>query len=55
MKKSYLPTGYAPDQLSRGRLELGIGRGVNPTELSFLGITDMKVFGIDRCTTPATA
>jgi alkanesulfonate monooxygenase SsuD/methylene tetrahydromethanopterin reductase-like flavin-dependent oxidoreductase (luciferase family) len=31
------------DQLSRGRLELGIGRGVNPTELSFLGITDMKV------------
>ena len=31
------------DQLSRGRLELGIGRGVNPTELSFLGISDMKV------------
>lgn len=31
------------DQLSRGRLELGIGRGVNPIELSFLGITDTKV------------
>lgn len=31
------------DQLSRGRLELGIGRGVSPIELSFLGIDDMKV------------
>jgi alkanesulfonate monooxygenase SsuD/methylene tetrahydromethanopterin reductase-like flavin-dependent oxidoreductase (luciferase family) len=31
------------DQLSCGRLELGIGRGVNPIELSFLGITDMSV------------
>jgi alkanesulfonate monooxygenase SsuD/methylene tetrahydromethanopterin reductase-like flavin-dependent oxidoreductase (luciferase family) len=31
------------DQLSRGRLELGIGRGVSPIELSFLGIRDMKV------------
>jgi alkanesulfonate monooxygenase SsuD/methylene tetrahydromethanopterin reductase-like flavin-dependent oxidoreductase (luciferase family) len=31
------------DQMSRGRLELGIGRGVSPIELSFLGITDTKV------------
>jgi alkanesulfonate monooxygenase SsuD/methylene tetrahydromethanopterin reductase-like flavin-dependent oxidoreductase (luciferase family) len=31
------------DQMSRGRLELGIGRGVSPVELSFLGVTDMKV------------
>jgi alkanesulfonate monooxygenase SsuD/methylene tetrahydromethanopterin reductase-like flavin-dependent oxidoreductase (luciferase family) len=31
------------DQLSRGRLELGIGRGVSPIELSFLGIRDMKI------------
>ncbi|HEV8020312.1 MAG TPA: LLM class flavin-dependent oxidoreductase [Candidatus Lustribacter sp.] len=31
------------DHLSRGRLELGIGRGVSPIELSFLGISDMKV------------
>lgn len=31
------------DQMSRGRLELGIGRGVSPIELSFLGIDDMQV------------
>lgn len=31
------------DQLSRGRLELGIGRGVSPIELSFLGVSDPKV------------
>lgn len=31
------------DQLSCGRLELGIGRGVSPIELSFLGIDDTKV------------
>jgi alkanesulfonate monooxygenase SsuD/methylene tetrahydromethanopterin reductase-like flavin-dependent oxidoreductase (luciferase family) len=31
------------DQMSRGRLELGIGRGVSPIELSFLGVTDTKV------------
>ena len=30
-------------RLSRGRLELGIGRGVSPIELSFLGVDDMKV------------
>ena len=28
------------DQMSCGRLELGIGRGVSPIELSFLGVLD---------------
>jgi alkanesulfonate monooxygenase SsuD/methylene tetrahydromethanopterin reductase-like flavin-dependent oxidoreductase (luciferase family) len=30
------------DQMSCGRLELGIGRGVSPIELSFVGVADAK-------------
>jgi alkanesulfonate monooxygenase SsuD/methylene tetrahydromethanopterin reductase-like flavin-dependent oxidoreductase (luciferase family) len=30
------------DQMSCGRLELGIGRGVSPIELSFLGVPDLE-------------
>ena len=30
------------DQMSFGRLELGIGRGVSPIELSFVGVPDAK-------------
>jgi alkanesulfonate monooxygenase SsuD/methylene tetrahydromethanopterin reductase-like flavin-dependent oxidoreductase (luciferase family) len=33
------------DQMSNGRLELGIGRGASPIELSFLGVPDLEQAG----------
>src|SRR5665213_2997819 len=49
----YMFAGYHPyrlyeeicmlDQMSGGSFELGIGRGVSPIELSFIGVSDMKV------------
>src|SRR5476651_2380992 len=49
----YMMAGYHPyrlyeeicmlDQMSFGRLELGIGRGVSPIELSFLGVSSPEL------------